>query len=105
MAAIHIWSPGAKFWRSNSGGGKTGHRCNSINLPDIVGWQANGLALAVECKTAYGKLTDEQYDFLRDTKIRGGLVAIYAPMVDDGLEDFYVFGDIPRQFIPISRRP
>lgn len=55
-----------KIWRANSGGNKSGRKHNSINLPDFVGWTGDGFALAFEVKTSIGKLTDDQYYFLRD---------------------------------------
>jgi hypothetical protein len=65
---------------------------------DIVGWQRFGMALAVEVKTEDGQLTDEQFEFLRDVKERGGFAGVYAP---SGL---YEFSNIPVRFLPANKR-
>lgn len=104
LDALAVRAPGAKYWRSNSGGNKSGHRCNSINLVDIVGWQKHGMALACEVKAHDGQLTKDQHDFLADVERRGGLSLVYAPTIKDGYEAFYRWGAIPEQFMPAQPR-
>lgn len=91
--------PGSKLWRANSGGGKTGHRCNSIDLVDIIGWAKFGMAIAIEVKTATGELSDHQCDFLNDIMVRGGYAGLYAPGI------LYDWGRIPARFMtPFQRK-
>jgi hypothetical protein len=98
MQALPVHFPGAFFWRANSGGNKSGRRHNSRNLVDIVGWQRNGLALAIEVKTEDGRLTQAQYIFLADVVLRTGYAGLFTP---SGLFDF---GSIPDKHLPRGKR-
>ncbi len=98
MTALPYLLPGSKFWRANSGGGKTGHRCNSINLPDLVGMQKFGMFMAVEVKTETGQLRDEQYSFLADVHGRGGYAGLFTP---SGL---FRFVDMPAKHMTPQQR-
>jgi hypothetical protein len=83
--------PGCTIWRANSGGNKSGRRkANSINLPDIVGVQRFGMALFVEVKTATGRLTHEQLDFLLRMDGRGCLARVY---IENKLYDLHAVPD------------
>lgn len=89
--------PGARIWRQNSG--RKGHvRFASENLPDIVGVQRFGMALFVEVKTATGRLSQEQAEFLADMQQRGCVAGVYAPGV------FYMWGMVPDKHMPRTSR-
>lgn len=103
MVALHLFAPGAKFWRANIDMRGT-YKQGFVGMSDILGMQAHGMFLAVEVKKHDGKLTEEQHDFLADVCRRGGLAAVYAPLKLGGLEDFYAFENIPQKFIPTTRR-
>lgn len=103
MAALFLFAPGAKFWRANIDM-RGAHKKGFVGMPDILGWQAGGMALAIEVKANDGELTTEQWEFLHDVWKRGGLAAVYAPVKLGGLEDFYAFEQIPRQFLPREKR-
>lgn len=101
LKALPIYFPGAKLWRANSGdasGGGRGHRCNSANLVDIVGWGRHGMAIAVEVKTSTGRLSAEQHAFLADVDRRGGYAGVFTPA---GL---IPFADIPDKHMPRGER-
>lgn len=82
-------------WRNSTGAVKYGQgpaarfvRFGKIGASDIIGALPDGRFLAVECKTARGRLSPEQIAFLGQVKRAGG-VAIVARSVDDliiGLE-------------------
>lgn len=89
---------GGKVWRANSGGNKTGHKCNSENLPDIVGWDRDAVAVAWEVKTSTGRLTWDQLEFLQGVAICGGHAKVFAP---GGVYDVHA---IPQHHMPQGKR-
>lgn len=102
LKALPVYFPGAKLWRANSGGPSGaksyGHKCNSINLVDIVGWQRWGMALAIEVKTETGRLSAGQYAFLQDVDTRGGYAGLFTP---SGL---FKFGTFPDKHMPRGKK-
>jgi hypothetical protein len=94
LEELPLLYPGAKFWRQNSGR-KGRVRFASINLPDIVGVQRFGMAAFVEVKTATGRLTSEQWQFLLEMDRRGCLARVY---IEDRLYDLHAVPDknLPR---------
>ncbi len=82
----------AMVWRVNSGAVKTDERFiryGFVGCSDILGILKGGRLLAVECKSAKGRLTVAQQSFLEVITKAGGL-AIVARGVDDvirGLEE------------------
>lgn len=103
MQALVLYAPGARFWRANvdmRGVYKKGF----VGMPDILGWQKHGMALAVEVKDATGRLTAEQHAFLEDVHNRGGLACLYAPLAEGGLEDFFQFTRIPQRYLPREKK-
>jgi hypothetical protein len=57
-------------------------RAGFVGLSDIIGQMMDGRFLAIECKSAKGRLTDDQAAFL-DTVRRHGGVAFMARAVED----------------------
>jgi len=47
-----------------------------VGSSDIIGVAADGLFLAIECKTAKGKATPEQERFIAAVKARGGRAGV-----------------------------
>ncbi len=78
----------AMAWRVNSGAVKTDDRFiryGFVGCSDILGILRGGRLLAVECKSAKGRLTVAQQSFL-DTITKAGGLAIVARGVDDVIE-------------------
>lgn len=65
-----------------------------------MGFTDRGKILACEVKTHDGVLSQEQYDFLKTVADLSGYAAVYAPLVARGKEMFFVYPDIPEQFMP-----
>lgn len=84
-------------WRNNSGAatikGSRGSdrfiRFGKVGSSDIIGVMPDGRFLAIECKTARGKLSTPQEDFLSSVLKRGG-VAFVARSVEDVKEKIEV---------------
>lgn len=79
---------GVMAWRNNTTGvydptTKRFRPNHSINgVADILGALPGGRALAVECKSSTGKVSEDQRYFLDDFRKTGGL-AVVARSVDD----------------------
>lgn len=77
-------------WRNSTGATKTTRadgstgflRFGSVGSADIIGILCDGRFLAVECKSAKGKLSDPQRVFMADIRKYGG-VAIVARSMDE----------------------
>lgn len=54
---------------------------------DLIGWSANGRFLACEVKTANGKPTEKQVDFINAVKAAGG-VAFIARSNEDAIKQY-----------------
>jgi hypothetical protein len=80
---------GAFVWRNNTGGLRDAkNRMVFFGKPgssDIIGVLPGGRFIACECKTAKGKLSEKQKEFLARVEEFGGL-AIVARSVDDVIQ-------------------
>jgi hypothetical protein len=86
-AAIRwLFAQGCYAWRNNTGGFKTASgRVVSYGLKgsaDIVGVTPQGMFIAIECKSAKGRLTPEQRLFRDRIREKGGLYFV-VKSVDD----------------------
>lgn len=97
---LELSSMGCTCWRNETAGawmGKTIHKDgNTVTLADarfmkfglcvgssdIIGITKRGLFFAIEVKTAKGKATKEQINFINHVRAQGGLAGI-ARSVDD----------------------
>jgi hypothetical protein len=73
---------GAVRFADKDGGGRNFVRFGTRGMSDILGILPDGRALAVECKTVNGKLSDFQNEFLNAIRRNNG-IAIVARSVDD----------------------
>lgn len=91
-----LWYPG-KFWKNNSVGvydpikkcyrkAKSKHIINGVS--DILGVM-NGRFIAIEVKSAKGRLSESQKDFIHEVKQHGGIAFVARSIQDvkDNLED------------------
>tara|TARA_Y100000114_G_scaffold35823_2_gene31361 strand:- start:1369 stop:1740 length:372 start_codon:yes stop_codon:yes gene_type:complete len=91
-----LWYPG-KFWKNNSVGvydpvkkcyrkAKSKHIINGVS--DILGVM-NGRFIAIEVKSAKGRLSEAQKDFIHEVKQNGGIAFVARSLQDvkDNLED------------------
>ncbi len=76
----------ARVWRQNSGTFQQGNRFIRANtargMSDIMGVLKDGRALAVEVKSARGRIEEHQLEFLKGINDAGGL-GMVARSVDD----------------------
>jgi hypothetical protein len=72
---------GVYAWRNNSGA-RGGVRYGKVGSADILGIMPDGRFLAIECKTATGRATDEQEAFLAEVESRGGVSGIARGIPD-----------------------
>ena len=73
------------FWRNNSGAIKLENRFirfGAVGSSDILGILNDGRFLAIEVKSAKGKLTESQKNFLANVNDAGGL-GIVARSIED----------------------
>lgn len=66
---------GCYVWR-NSTGGRGRYRFGKKGAADILGVTPWGQAIAIECKSDKGKLSQEQIEFLDELRKRGAIVII-----------------------------
>lgn len=97
LAYLRICPAVAFAWRQNVGSAETervdarGKSKKSFvkfgfrGCSDLLGFTSDGRFLAIECKTAKGRITPDQREFLRRVRAAGG-VAILARSVDDVVE-------------------
>lgn len=81
----YLLDRGHYVWRNSVGCCKAGGRWLQFGKKgssDILGITGEGKFLAVECKTATGRLRPEQKEFLDHIRVNGGS-AIVARSVDD----------------------
>ena len=71
---------GCTVWRNNTGAFKDGDRFIKYGLckgsSDLIGIAPNGRFLAVEVKTAKGKPTKEQINFIEQVRMKGGIAFV-----------------------------
>lgn len=84
---VYLKSKGIEAWRNNNAGVYNRARdCYVFNgkrgVSDILGILQDGRFLAIECKTAVGKLTTEQKAFIKTINDNNG-VAFCARSIDD----------------------
>ncbi len=82
-----LWNHGCFVWRNNSGGYKPEGTSRFIRFgrkgsADIIGLTKHGRFIAVECKSAKGKLRPEQERFGEDVADHNGIF-IVAYSTDD----------------------
>lgn len=97
MAVVRVEHPGGIWWRQNSGR-KGRVRFASTNLPDLVGVNRLGQAGFVECKTATGRLTWEQWDFLKHMATCGAWCRVYVE------NELHKLHSIPKRNMPTGQR-
>lgn len=78
---IALSSAGHTVWRQNTGvlkdaAGRPVRFGLCVGSSDIIGICADGIFLAVECKTATGRPTPAQLAFIRAVRERGGRAGI-----------------------------
>lgn len=66
---------GCYVWR-NSTGGRGRYRFGKKGAADILGVASWGQAIAIECKSEKGKLSQEQIEFLDELRNRGAIVIV-----------------------------
>ena len=101
-----VSATGARIFRNNTAMGWVGHRNEvrdsasglfvtirnprplhaglCVGSSDLIGWTANGRFLAIEVKTATGRITEDQENFIAAV-IRAGGVAGVVRSVEDAL--------------------
>ena len=91
LKALAIHSAVAWVRRMNTGAFKIGDgrnarffRAGFVGCSDILGQMRDGRLLAIECKSATGKLSDPQRNFIETVRAHGG-VAGMARSIDDAL--------------------
>lgn len=82
-----MWLNGCYCWRQNTGAYKPEGSSRYIQYgtpgcADIIGVTSSGVFIAVECKSAKGKLTDHQLKF-RDYILEKNGIYICAKSLDD----------------------
>lgn len=87
---IAISKNGGTAWRNNTGvlTDKNGRPVKfglCVGSSDIVGICPDGVFLAVECKTATGKVSEKQAHFLDSVKAKGGRAGV-ARCADDAID-------------------
>ena len=97
---LHLVPAVKFFWRNNTGAVKAQYKGKSrfirfgeAGLSDILGILNDGKFLAIEVKTAKGKLTEKQEDFL-NTVIRANGVGFIARSVKDVMNNLKRLGYI-----------
>lgn len=93
LAAVKLHPKVARVWRQNSGtfaeqnrDGSTRYvRANTAHgMSDLMGFLKDGRVLAIECKSATGKLAPHQKEFLDKITAAGGVAGV-ARSVDDAI--------------------
>lgn len=93
MAAVRLHPKVARVWRQNSGtfaeqnrDGSTRYvRANTAHgMSDLMGFLKDGRVLAIECKSATGRLQPHQKEFLDKIAAAGGVAGV-ARSVDDAI--------------------
>lgn len=93
LAAVRLHPKVARVWRQNSGtfaeqnrDGSTRYvRANTAHgMSDLMGFLKDGRVLAIECKSATGRLQPHQKEFLYKIVAAGGVAGV-ARSVDDAI--------------------
>ncbi len=72
---------GCEVWRQNQGRKKGYIRFADVDgISDIIGLTNKGRFIAVECKKVGKNPTDDQIDFLRKIKNKGGIAIVAATL-------------------------
>lgn len=80
---VFCWTNNSgSFALSNKDGSKRYFKAGLKGSADIIGIAADGRMIALEVKTAKGKTTPAQDDFLAQIKLRGGIAGIVRTIED-----------------------
>jgi len=85
---LYVSTTGGRVFRNNIGSyiGHGGHYirygvCNPGGS-DLIGWDRNGVFLAIECKLLSGRVTSEQQNFINQVNLAGGIGIIARSLQD-----------------------
>lgn len=112
-----LWSSGAFVWRNNTGGthksyerkdGSTAHYHIKFGYPgsaDILGMNKHGRFLAIECKAANGKLSEQQERFREYVERHGGVYLVARSLDDLEANKQLILSSCPRGYAENSIYP